>query len=127
MIIGIGCDIVEHKITKTIDWANNLANLSRVFSAHELRFYHIDKTDRFISGRFAAKEAVLKCLGTGMRDGIALTDIHILRDEFGKPIIQIEGEVKKLALQLGVAYWHISITHTSDSSTALVIAECQNS
>lgn len=101
--------------------------MQKIFSAKELELFQTHKTDRFISGRFAAKEAVIKCLGTGMKDGIALTDIQILQTDAGKPVIQIEGEVKRIAQQLGIVSWHISISHTTYSSTAFVIAESENS
>ena len=126
MIIGIGCDVVDHKTTQSLDWPSNLFIMRRIFSVKELELFQNHKTDRFISGRFAAKEAVLKCLGTGMKDGIALTDIQVLQNGAGKPVIHIEGEVKKLAQQLGIVYWHISISHTTYSSTAFVVAENEN-
>lgn len=127
MIVGIGCDVVNHNIAQSLGWSSNPRTMQRIFSAKELEIFQAHKTDKFISGRFAAKEAVLKCLGTGMKDGIALTDIQVLQTEAGKPVIQIEGEVKKIAQQLGIVSWHISISHTSNSSTAFVIAEGEKS
>jgi holo-[acyl-carrier protein] synthase len=123
MIVGIGCDVVEHNITQSLHWASNLRRRQRIFSVEELELSTAYNTDRFISGRFAAKEAVLKCLGTGMKDGISLKDIQVLQTEAGKPIIQIKGKIEKIARRLGIASWHISISHTTNSSTAFVIAE----
>lgn len=123
MIVGIGCDVVNHDITQSLGWASNLSKMQRIFSAKELELFEAHKTDKFISGRFAGKEAVLKCLSTGMKDGISLTDIQVLQTEAGKPVIQIEGQVKRIAQQLGIVSWHISISHTPNSSTAFVIAE----
>jgi holo-[acyl-carrier protein] synthase len=70
---------------------------------------------------------VLKCLGIGMRDGIALSDIKILQIEGGKPIIKVQGEVKRLSKIMGVKSWHISISHSINHSFAFVIAEGNNS
>lgn len=123
MIAGIGCDIVEHNITISLGWSSNPRMLQRVFSPKELELYEIHKTDKFLSGRFAAKEAILKCLGTGMRDGIALTDIHVLQTNTGQPYIQIEGEVENIAQQMGILRWYVSISHADHSSCAFVIAE----
>ncbi|HEV2482771.1 MAG TPA: holo-ACP synthase [Puia sp.] len=123
MIIGIGCDVVDHETTKNLGWSSNLHMLQRIFSAHELKLFEAQRNDRFISGRYAAKEAVLKCLGTGMRDGTALTEIQILQAESGQAVIQIGGEAEELARQLGINTWHISISHTPHSSTAFVVAE----
>jgi len=123
MIVGIGCDVVHHEITQSLGWITNPRILQRIFSTKELELFQASRTERFLSGRFAVKEAVLKCLGSGMKDGIALTDIHVLQSETGKPILEIEGQVKELAEYLGVKSWHISISHTAFNSTAFVIAE----
>ena len=123
MIIGIGCDIVEHNTTKLLKWESDSNLLHRIFSTKELELYNIQKKTEFIAGRFAAKEAVLKCLGTGMRDGISLPDIQILRLENGKPIVKLGGDVKEISDKLGIGSWHISITHTTNYSYAFVIAE----
>jgi holo-[acyl-carrier protein] synthase len=123
MIVGIGCDIVEHNITISLGWSSNPRMLQRVFSPKELDLYEIHKTDKFLSGRFAGKEAILKCLGTGMKDGIALTDIQILQTQQGKPFIVLEGEVKRIAEQMGINSWHISISHSISTSMSFVIAE----
>lgn len=123
MIIGIGCDVVEQTITQSLGWSSNLRARLRIFSEKELDIYEVQPDHRFLSGRFAAKEAVLKCFGTGMKDGIALTDIEILQTESGKPFIQTKGEVRKIANQLGITSWHISISHTNSNSTAFVVAE----
>jgi holo-[acyl-carrier protein] synthase len=123
MIIGIGSDIVDHNITEGLGWLSNTPAMKRVFCVEEFELISIHNTNRFISGRFAAKEAVLKCVGTGMIDGIDLTDIKILQNEAGKPTIQIQGEVQRIAKQLGITTWHISISHTDNTSIAFVIAE----
>lgn len=123
MILGIGCDIVEHEITASLGWSSNYSILKRVYTEKELEIFKKKKTDKFLSGRFAAKEAVLKCLGTGMKDGIALTDIEILQTDIGQPIVYVMGEVESIANKMGVNNWHISISHTESLSYAFVIAE----
>ncbi len=123
MIIGIGCDIVEHEISKSLKWGSDLSVLNRIFSQKEIEIYFSQKELKFLSGRFAAKEAVLKCLGTGMKDDIALTDIQILQSPEGKPLLELYGEVKKLSDQMGICFWHISITHSTHYSLAFVTAE----
>ncbi len=123
MIIGIGCDSVNHNITKKLDWEFDTETLKRFFSLKELALYETKKSVKFLSGRFAAKEASLKCLGTGISDGLSLTDIEILQLENGKPIIVVHGSVREAADKMGITTWHVSITHTVDSSMAFVIAE----
>ncbi|HEV7332539.1 MAG TPA: holo-ACP synthase [Flavisolibacter sp.] len=123
MVIGIGCDIVEHAITETLQWQSDKSVQGRIFSPGELSLYDSSKAIKFLAGRFAAKEAVLKCVGLGMQDGISLTDIQITSDYAGKPIIELSGHIKKVADEMGIGSWHITITHSSTCSIAFVIAE----
>lgn len=123
MIVGIGFDIVEHNLTEGLNWGSNHSPLSRIFSFKELAIYSIKKELNFLSGRFAAKEAILKCLGTGMQDGLALPEIQILQSESGKPIIELSGGVALISDKLEINLWHISISHSSKYSIAFAIAE----
>lgn len=123
MIISIGCDLVEHKVSQEMDWENNIHIQNRIFSQKELEIYSLKKQLKFLSGRFAAKEAVLKCLSIGMKDGISLTDIEILQSNDGKPSINLLGNILLLSKEIGVKKWHISITHSSNFSQSFVIAE----
>ena len=68
-----------------------------------------------------AKEAVLKVLGTGWRGGIAWTDIEILPLPSGQPIIQLTGECLRIATDLGIRRWHVSISHIETHATASAI------
>lgn len=80
-----------------------------------------NRTER-LAGRFAAKEAVLKMLGTGWRGKIAWTDIEILNNQFGQPQVKLSGEVKKIASRLGVEEVSLSITHTANFVIASAVA-----
>lgn len=123
MIIGIGSDIVEHDVTEKIQWSSDLTLLKRIFSSQELALYRAEPTIKFLSARFAVKEAVLKCLGVGMEEGLALTEIQTVNDKNGKPQVELTGEVKKLADEKNIQTWHVSITHTKTLSLAFIIAE----
>ncbi len=123
MIIGIGYDIVEHTITEKLNWSTDTELLRKIFSKEELDLYSKNQTTKFLAGRFAGKEAVLKSLGTGMEDGLSLTSIQILQTKNGKPIIMLEGEVKKISDIMQISSWNISISHTTNYSCAFVIAE----
>ncbi len=124
MIIGIGNDIVQHGLnTKMLEWDAEGNFPKRILSDYELTLYQNQPTDNFIAGRFAAKEAILKCLRTGMRDGISLKDINIVRSDSGQPEVQLSGEVKRIAEDSGINKWHISITHSEAFSLAFAIAE----
>lgn len=123
MIIGIGCDIVDYNIIKKLNWTSDEKLLSRIFSDKEIEFYHKKKTISYLAGRFAAKESVLKCLGTGMYDGISLKDIEISRLQNGQPTVTLKGKIKNISNKLNVSKWHISISHSLSSSMAFATAE----
>lgn len=123
MIIGIGCDIVEHNTTLHLNWGSDNSIQKRIFAPEELKIYAHENDVKFLAGRFAAKEAVLKCLGTGMQDGISLTDIQISQSENGKPIPKLYGGAKVIADKIGINSWHITITHSKAYSVAFALAE----
>jgi len=123
MIVGIGCDIVEHDTTTNLNWGSDSSIQKRIFSQKELEIYSYKTDIKFLAGRFAAKEAILKCLGTGMQDGIALPDIQIIQSDNGKPLIEPQGKFKLISDAMGISTWHISIAHSSNHSVAFAIAE----
>ena len=123
MIKGIGCDIVKIELVTKLNWHENEKIQSRIFSNREIKLYRKVKKYSFLSGRFAVKESVVKCLGTGMLDGIALNDIEVLQLENGKPFIELKGKVKKISDSLGISKWCVSISHSKEHSISYVIAE----
>ncbi len=78
-----------------------------------------------LAGRFAAKEAILKLLGTGWRGKIAWTDIEVVNNPLGEPQVKLTGEVRKIASQQGASEISLSITHTANFviASAVAIAE----
>ncbi len=74
-----------------------------------------------IAGRFAAKEAVLKMLGTGWRGPIAWTDIEVTNDAAGRPIVSLSGACREIAARMGITRVLISITHTENYAAASAI------
>ena len=123
MIFGIGTDIIEiARIEKQV--TKDTGFISRVFTPDEINCCDGKKnrSEKF-AARFAAKEAFMKALGTGWRDGIAFTDIEIINDELGKPKINLNGHAKKLAESNGIDSIHVSLSHTDKLATAVVILE----
>lgn len=123
MIVGIGCDIVSHSSTFDLKWDTNAAIRSGIFSEKELLLYAPSQGIRFLAGRFAAKEAILKCIGTGMQDGISLKEIEILKDTYGKPTVNLTGEVKSLSEKAGITDFFISISHCDNYSIAYALGQ----
>jgi holo-[acyl-carrier protein] synthase len=122
-ILGHGIDIVETaRIKKLVD-DHGQHFLDRVFTAAE-QAYCAKSPKRYyehLAGRFAAKEAVLKVLGTGWRGGIAWTDIEVVKEMSGQPKIALTGECLRIAGEMGISRWHISISHIETHATASAI------
>lgn len=123
MIVAIGTDIVDHKMAVKLNWKEKPDLLKRIFTEHELRIFYDSKSIQFLYGRFAAKEAILKCLGTGMVDGLAMIDIQVTRGHEGQPIVDLVGMASEIAAGKKITKWQISISHSESCSMAFVIAE----
>ena len=124
MIIGCGIDLVKiERIEKIIKkWGNNFT--SRMFTFLEGEYCEKKKGTKFQSyaGKFAAKEALLKALGLGLREA-NWKEIEIKNDELGQPIIDTSGKLKNVASAKGVSKYFISISHTKECAIAQVILE----
>jgi holo-[acyl-carrier protein] synthase len=98
--------------------------LDRVFTPAEQRYCARRPKRRFehLAGRFAAKEAILKALGTGWSGGIAWTDMEILPDPTGQPELKLTGQCRIVAQKKGITQWHLSISHIETHATASAIA-----
>lgn len=122
-IIAHGIDLVD--FPRIEQMVNRHADrfLDRVFTPAEQDYAQANKNSiEKLAGRFAAKEAILKLLGTGWRGKIAWTDIEILNNEFGAPKVNLTGEVKKIAKKIGIKNISISITHTANFAIASAVA-----
>lgn len=122
-IIGHGIDIVETARIRASVEEHGKRFLDRVFTPLEQTYCGRNPKRYYehLAGRFAAKEAVLKVLGTGWRGGIAWTDIEVLPEPSGQPKIALTGECERIARQLGIVRWHISISHIETHATASAI------
>ncbi|MFM9956562.1 MAG: holo-ACP synthase [Phycisphaerales bacterium] len=76
----------------------------------------------YLAGRFAAKEGVLKALGTGLSGGVKWTDIEVARSPSGAPDLRLSGSARARAEELGIAGWLVSISHAAGVAIASVIA-----
>ncbi|MCL7749639.1 holo-ACP synthase [Halalkalibacter alkaliphilus] len=120
MIIGTGIDIVE------LDRIENIVKrqprfVERILTDNEKRFFETYSKTRkieFLAGRFAAKEAFVKAMGTGISKSYSWHDIEILKEESGKPTLVVAG------LQ---SYIHLSISHSRNYAVAQVIIESSSS
>ncbi len=124
MICGIGFDIVEvQRIEKQIAGKKDRF-FALIFTEKEIKYCEgkINKAENY-AVRFAAKEALLKALGTGMRDGLRWTEIEIANNKFGRPEINCSGVCQKKVTLMGIKNIHVSLSHTKDYGAATVILE----
>lgn len=121
-ILGHGIDLMPvERLQRSIDEHGDRF-LQRVFTPAELasNAAHARRVEH-LTGRFAAKEAVLKALGTGWSGGIAWTDVEILATG-GPPAVALHNEAARHAASRGIASWHLSISHAAGLAIASAIA-----
>lgn len=122
-IVGHGIDLVD--IAEMRRWIDDPRDplIPRCFVQEELDEVGSgpDRIER-LAGRFAAKEAVLKALGTGFGAGVAFSDVIIHRAAGGPPQVRLTGGAAKAAAERGIAEWWLSISHTSAMAMASAIA-----
>ena len=122
MIIGIGTDIVEiERIRKMIERHGDHF-LNRCFTPLEIEYAnrHRDSVIRF-AGRWAAKEAVVKVIGTGFIQGITFHDIEVISLHTGQPTVQLTGEALQISQRLKITEIKLTISHAREYATATAI------
>ncbi|MGU8958687.1 holo-ACP synthase [Clostridium perfringens] len=126
MIIGIGVDIIEiERVRQAIQ--NNKNFLSKLFTEREIDYFiSRNMNSEVIAGNFAAKEAVSKALGTGIR-GFSFKDIEILRNELGKPEVILHNGANLIGNKLvgnnNSLKIHLSISHNNSNAIAYSVLE----
>ncbi len=122
-VVGIGNDIVEClRIAQMIERHGELF-ISRVYTSHEIDYCSTRKAaTQHYAGRWAAKEAVLKALGTGWIRGITWRDVEVRNRQGGKPTIALAGGARELCEKLGIGEMQVSISHCRTHATAVAIA-----
>ena len=122
-IVAHGIDLVDFPRIGSLVERHGDRFLDRVFTKREQSdAATVKNTTEKLAGRFAAKEAVLKLLGTGWRGKIAWTDIEVVNNPMGQPVVEITGEVRNIAEQFGIEQITLSITHTANFAIASVVA-----
>ncbi len=123
MIKGLGIDIIEVERIKRIikKWQGNFLN--KIFTQKEINYCEKSKNyDQHFAARFAAKEAVVKMLGTGFQN-ISWKEIEIINNKKGKPQVNLYKKAKKHADNSGINIIHISLSHQKEYAIAEVIGE----
>lgn len=119
MILRTGVDLIEiSRVAETIARHGDHF-LKRVYTAGELEYCRNNHSS--LAARFAAKEAVSKALGCGIGD-VGWLDIEIAGNENKAPVLLLHGAAEKLARELGLNSWSISLSHTHEHAMAFVVA-----
>jgi holo-[acyl-carrier protein] synthase len=119
---SVGVDIVEIERVGRLVAEHGERFLNRVFTPAEVAFCRGRVPT--LAARFAAKEAVLKALGTGLQ-GIAWHEVEVLPDPLGKPLVHLHGRAQARADHLGLTHFAISLSHSRDFAVAFVVASSQ--
>jgi holo-[acyl-carrier protein] synthase len=124
MIVGLGIDISEVDRIEAAITRHGERFLNRVYTPSEIAYCekYKNRFERY-AGRFAAKEAGMKALGTGWRRGVRWIDFEVVRLASGRPTLKLHGRAQEFAARLGVANISLSITHSENTALAQVIFE----
>jgi holo-[acyl-carrier protein] synthase len=124
LIVGLGIDIAEVARVKAAIERHGETFLRRLYTPKEREYCERfkNKYERY-AGRFAAKEAAMKALGTGWSRGVRWVDVEVVREKGGRPTLKLAGEASNVAQRMGVKNIALSITHTADQAFAQVIFE----
>lgn len=122
-IVGLGTDIIEvHRIGEMIQRHGEVF-LNRVFTPAEIAYCQQRKEySQHYAGRWAAKEAAMKTLGTGFSRGISFTDIEVRSSQSGQPSLELHGMAQRIAGELGIVEILITISHCRAYATATAVA-----
>ena len=122
-LIGLGTDITEClRIARMIERHGEVF-IDRVYTPEEIKYCQSRKqATQHFTGRWAAKEAILKALGTGWRRGISWRDIEVRNEPGGKPTVAVRGGAKDVVEQLGISEIQVSISHCRSHAIACAVA-----
>ena len=118
----VGIDILDAVRMEKI--SKNKKHLEQVFTEKEIEYYN--QSNNYLprlAGMYCAKEAFLKALGIGVRNGIDFKEIEIGHEESGKPIYQLSGHIKDILKSLKITHAELSISHTDNFATAICIMQ----
>ena len=121
-MLTTGVDIIEIPRIKQVLDRYGQRFLKRVFTPDEITYCRGRAPN--LAGRFAAKEATMKALGTGVR-GVSWKDIEVVRSESGAPSVKLHGRAEKRAVRLRVVDISVSISHSREYAVAFVVAQSE--
>ncbi|WP_376707947.1 holo-ACP synthase [Kangiella sp. TOML190] len=130
MIFGIGTDIISlERIEQSLErngdkFAQRILSESELIKYQEISEKHPKSKVAFLAKKFAAKEAISKALGTGMRKGIDFVQLSISHDVLGKPVVTLTGKAEQWAKQNYIQKVQVTISDEKHYAVAFAVAEC---
>ena len=124
MIVGLGVDLARASRFRKLLVKEKQGVIARIFTPEEQE-YALKMKDPapHLAARFAAKEAFVKALGLGLRNGMRWQEIEVVRNEVGAPSLRLSGQAEKIAAERQVTAIHLSYSHEGDYASATVILE----
>jgi holo-[acyl-carrier protein] synthase len=127
MIFGIGTDILRVDRVKSVYDRFGVRFVERLLLPEERQlFSHSKNPVRFLAMRFAAKEAIVKAMGTGFSNGMWIRDSGVMPDKFGRPEIIFSTRGQKKCTELGIAGGHLTLTDEAGLVVAVAVLEKQH-
>jgi len=124
MIAGIGVDLATISRVTRVHGRFGARFARRFLHESELTAYHEhERPEHFLAKRFAVKEAAVKALGTGERQGVLLRDFYLQHDDLGKPLLMVSGKAKELCDARGINGFWVSLSDEGDTVAAFVVLE----
>jgi holo-[acyl-carrier protein] synthase len=124
MVLGVGIDIQEIPRLELALRRGGIRFLQRTFTPAEIRYCRRQsKSGQHFCGRFCAKEAFFKALGTGWAKGARWTEVEVVRQRTGRPALKLTGRTAELASKAGVRQAWLSLSHSRDYAAATVVLE----
>ncbi len=123
ILLAHGIDLVEVKRVEQMLGKHPQRFLDKCFTPAELKYCQANpqRMGEHLAARFAAKEAILKALGTGWSGGILWTDAEVVRETTGRPTVRLHGKAAALAESMGITVWSLTISHVKTHAVASAI------
>lgn len=124
MIFGIGVDVLEAaRVKKVYDRFGEHFVERLLLPGERAQLAMTRRTERFLAMRFAAKEAIVKAMGTGFAHGIWIRDVGVVQNEWGRPEVAYSERGEKMRRQLGIGDGHVTLTDEAGLIVAVAVLE----
>jgi holo-[acyl-carrier protein] synthase len=122
MIFGIGVDVLEmRRITETLEKFGARFTQRLLMPEEQAQLARTQRPERFIAMRFAAKEAIVKAMGTGFAHGVWIRDVGVVQNEWGKPLVVFSERGERVRKGLGIGEGHVTLTDEGGLVVAVAV------